>query len=221
MNQFPDIAELQAVLFDFDGVVVQSEDVYDRVTEKLAAHYDAEIPSSFCNENRGIAIALFYQRFKTAIKLNIGDRELEENCRRILWDEFSTSVQFTQGFNQFFDKIRGQVPQVALVTATSRPLIEKIFQSSNITVDFDQIVTANDVKRDKPAPDPYLMACTLLGVKPGRALVIEDSPTGLRSATEAGCQTVGITTSCDRESLKEANFVVDSFGELEELLTIV
>ncbi len=221
MSQFPDIAGLQAVLFDFDGVVVQSEDLYDRVTIKLAAYYDAKIPVSFFDANRGIATALFYKRFKAAADLNVDDHDLQENGRRILWDEFSSSVKLTSGFKQFFDKVRGQVPHVALVTATSRPLLDKIFQSSNITVDFDHIVTASDVKRDKPAPDPYLRACELLRVKPCHTLVIEDSPTGLSSATAAGCQTVGITTSCVRESLKEANFIVDSFGELEELLTIV
>ena len=109
----------------------------------------------------------------------------------------------------------------ALVTATPRSLLDEIFKNSNIAIAFDHIVTGNDVKHNKPAPDPYLKACELLSVEPERALVIEDSPNGLRSAVSAGCKTVAITTSCKKDSLKEANFVVDSFGELEELLTIV
>ena len=82
-------------------------------------------------------------------------------------------------------------------------------------------MTSSDVENTKPAPDSYLIACDKSGVDPAQALVIEDSPTGLRAATAAGCQTIAITTSCPKDSLKEANFIVDSFGELEELLTIV
>ncbi len=217
----PDIGQLKAILFDFDGVVVQSEDVYDRATTKLGVLYDVKIPQPFYEANRGIAERLFYERFKAAFDLDVDLNALQENGRRLLWAEFSTSVQYTPGFQQFFAKIRKHVDHAALVTATPRPLINEIFKNSNISVDFDHIVTSSDVENTKPAPDPYLKACGLLGVKPDQTMVIEDSPTGLRSATVAGCQTVAITTSCGRDSLKEANFVVDSFGELEELLTIV
>lgn len=221
MTKHPDIASLQAVLFDFDGVVVQSEAVYDQATTKLGARYGITIPEPFFEANRGISETLFYERFKTGFNLDVDMEDIQENGRKFLWEAFSRSVHFTPGFQQFYLRIRQIVGKVALVTATPRPLIEEIFKNSSIQVAFDYIVTSSDVLNTKPAPDPYLKACDLLGVDPARALAIEDSPTGLRSATLAGCQTIGITTSCNRDSLKEANFVVDSFGELEELLTTV
>ncbi len=221
MTKHPDIGSLQAVLFDFDGVVVQSESVYDRATKKLGAHYGLTIPEPFFEANRGIAETLFYQRFKSNFELDVDLEEIQEHGRKYLWEAFASSVQITPGFQQFYKWIREVVGKVALVTATPRLLIDEIFKNSSIQVHFDHIVTSSDVIRTKPAPDPYLKACELLGVDPARALAIEDSPTGLKSAVAAGCQTVGITTSCNRESLKEANFVVDSFGELEELLTTV
>jgi len=208
------------VLFDFDGVVVQSEGVYDQATRKLGALYNVEIPESFYDENRGIAEAAFYGRFKRRFNLDVDDEELQSNGRRLLWEAFTTAVYITDGFEQFYGKVRGRDINVALVTATAKPLLKEIFQNSGLEIMFDQIVTSSDVAKNKPAPDPYLKACELLMVQPDQTLVIEDSPTGLRSATAAGCQTVAITTSCPKESLKEANFVVDSFGELEELLTI-
>ncbi|MCF7826003.1 MAG: HAD family phosphatase [Candidatus Marinimicrobia bacterium] len=221
MTKRPDLGRLKAILFDFDGVVVQSEDVYDRATKKLGDMYGIHIPQPYYESNRGIAETLFYERFKATFELDVDMPTLQENGRKLLWSEFSSSVHYTPGFQQFYRKIRKQVSHVAMVTATPRPLIDEIFKNSNIEVDFDFIVTSSDVKETKPAPDSYLKACEICGVEPAQALVIEDSPTGLRSATAAGCQTVGITTSCGQDSLKEANFVVDSFGELEELLTIV
>jgi len=217
----PEISQITAVLFDFDGVVVQSEDVYDRATKKLGDLYGIEIPPSFNDANRGIAEALFYERFKAAFHLDVDLPALQKAGQRLLWTEFSKSVKYTPGFEQFYARVRQYVDQVALVTATPRPLIDEIFNNSKLAVEFDLMVTSSDVEHTKPAPDSYLRACVLLGIEPSQALVIEDSPTGLRSATSAGCQTIGLTTSCHRDSLKEANFIVDSFGELEELLTIV
>jgi len=221
LNTSPDLDRFKAVLFDFDGVVVQSEDVYDRATKKLGEVYDVEIPDSFYEANRGIAETLFYERFKSFFQLDIDVPTLQEKGRELLWSEFSSSVHYTPGFQQFYAKIRQHVEHVALVTATPRPLVNEIFKNSNIDVDFDFMVTSSDVENTKPAPEPYLKACGLFGVEPAQALVVEDSPTGLKSATTAGCQAIGITTSCAKDSLKEANFIVDSFGELEELLTIV
>jgi HAD superfamily hydrolase (TIGR01509 family) len=212
---------LDAVLFDFDGVVVQSEDVYDQVTRKLGALYDVEIPESFMDGSRGVGESLFYKRFKSTFNLEVNDSELQAHGKKLLWEAFTTSVSLTEGFIDFFLKIREKGLGNALVTATSRPLLNAIIKNSNLDIKFDHVVTSSDVLRNKPAPDPYQRACELLEVQPQRALVIEDSPTGLKSATEAGCQTVAITTSCPKESLEAANFVVDSFGELEELLTIV
>lgn len=220
MNKRPDLGGLKAILFDFDGVVVQSEDVYDRATKKLGESYGVEIPKQFYEANRGIAETLFYSRFKSEFSLDIDMTDLQEKGKKLLWAEFSASVHYTPGFQQFYSKIRKHVNHVALVTATPRPLVDEIFKNSNISVDFDFIVTSSDVENTKPAPEPYLKACDKIGVDPAQALVIEDSPTGLRAATAAGCQTVAITTSCTKDSLKEANFIVDSFGELEELLTI-
>ncbi len=221
LTQRPDMGPIKGLLFDFDGVVVQSEDVYDRATIKLGELYQVEIPEPFFESNRGIAEGLFYERFKATFALGVELEKLQADGRRLLWGEFSAAVQYTPGFQHFFKIMRKRLKHIALVTATPRSLIDEIFTNSKIDVDFDHIVTASDVSRNKPAPDPYLKACGLLGIAPSQAIVIEDSPTGLKSATSAGCQTIGITTSCDRESLKEANFVVDSFGELEELLTTV
>ena len=162
MSSLPDVGRLQAVLFDFDGVVVQSEDVYDRATLKLGNLYGVKIPKAFYETNRGIAEELFYDRFMSAFNLKVDSEELQENGRRILWGEFSNSVQYTPGFLQFLSKVREKVNHVGLVTATPRPLINEIFQNSDISVDFDCIITSSDVERTKPAPDPYLKTCEFL-----------------------------------------------------------
>ena len=95
LSNSPDVGGLKAVLFDFDGVVVQSEAVYDRATRKLGDLYKVDIPNSFVDANRGVAESVFYERFKSTFKLDVDDEDLQANGRKLLWSEFSTSVQFT------------------------------------------------------------------------------------------------------------------------------
>ena len=132
MSLRPDFDCVQAVLFDFDGVVVQSEEVYDRATTKLGELYKVRIPEPFFEANRGIAEALFYERFKTTFNLDVAMEKLQEDGRRLLWNEFSVSVSFTPGFQQFFNKIRIILQHIALVTATPRGLLDLIFKNSKI-----------------------------------------------------------------------------------------
>ena len=82
------------------------------------------------------------------------------------------------------------------------------------------IITAEDIVHGKPRQKPYLKTAEKLGVVPADALIIEDSVNGVRSGKAAGCPVIAITTSFPRERLVEfqADYVVDSFAELERLL---
>jgi beta-phosphoglucomutase-like phosphatase (HAD superfamily) len=90
----------------------------------------------------------------------------------------------------------------------------------NLSPYFSTIITGEDVINGKPHPEPYLKTAEKLGVAPANALVIEESLNGVRSGKGAGCRVIAITTSFPRESLIEiqADYVVDSFAELERLL---
>jgi beta-phosphoglucomutase-like phosphatase (HAD superfamily) len=87
---------------------------------------------------------------------------------------------------------------------------------------FSAIVTSHDIVHGKPHPEPYLKTAEKLGVAPANALVIEDSVQGVRSGKAAGCRVAAITTSFPRERLLEveADYVVDSYAELSELLAL-
>ncbi len=76
------------------------------------------------------------------------------------------------------------------------------------------LVTADDVERGKPAPDPYLMAASQLGVAPEDCVVIEDAPAGVKAAVAAGMQVIALTTSHPRTELQEANFIIDDLLEV-------
>jgi beta-phosphoglucomutase-like phosphatase (HAD superfamily) len=96
---------------------------------------------------------------------------------------------------------------------------QRIFEIFNLSPYFSTIITGEDIINGKPHPEPYLKTAEKLGVAPANALVIEDSLNGVRSGKAAGCRVIAITTSFPREPLMElqADYVVDSFAELERL----
>ena len=86
----------------------------------------------------------------------------------------------------------------AIATSCTIPLAKARIEAAEL-VPPSVLVTADDVQRGKPAPDPYLEAAARLGVDPGRCLVVEDAPAGLASAREAGCPTLAVVTTTPEE----------------------
>ncbi len=212
------LTDLDAVLFDFDGVVVLSEHVYDVATQELAEELDILIPQEFCDRMRGQSDRVFFDAVMQEFQPDIEFEEMVAIGRQILLKAFATGIQHMPGYLDFRALVDRSGLRSGLVTSTPVKLLDYIFENSSLAVRFEQTVTGNDVTNLKPHPEPYLKMCTLMEVQPARALVIEDSPAGVRSARAAGCFVVALTGTSARDSLSPAHFVVDSFAELSELL---
>lgn len=96
----------------------------------------------------------------------------------------------------FAQSLRGKLP-MAIATGGSRLVIEKTLQAVSVSDVFDEVVTADDVAVGKPAPDIFLRAAELLGVKPERCLVLEDAPAGVMAAQLAGMTVISIPAPLD------------------------
>lgn len=206
------------MLFDFDGVVVLSEHLYDVATQEMAQQLGIVIPPSFNTRMRGQSDRVFFDALKVEFEVDIPADELYEMGRSILKRTFAQTVTHTPGYVEFHTRIRQLGWRSGLVTSTPRLLLDYIFEHSDLNDGFDHIITADDVEFPKPHPEPYLSMCQLMETEPSRTVVIEDSPAGVKAGRAAGCQVIAITTSSDPESLTEADFVVDSFEAVSELL---
>ncbi|HET9401827.1 MAG TPA: HAD family phosphatase, partial [Candidatus Acidoferrales bacterium] len=83
---------------------------------------------------------------------------------------------------------------------------------------FDTVVTADDIRRPKPDPEPFQVACGRIGIAPASCLVVENAPLGVESAHRAGCRAVAICTTLTRDDLREADWIVANHREFESLL---
>jgi HAD superfamily hydrolase (TIGR01509 family) len=124
------------------------------------------------------------------------------------------------GSREFIQKAHEKGLKLGLTTSALLENQQRAFDMFDLWPFFSTIVTGQDIVHGKPHPEPYLKTAEKLGVAPANALVIEDSVHGVRSGKAAGCRVAAITTSFPRERLLEveADYVVDSYAELNSLL---
>lgn len=201
----------QAVVFDLDGLLVDSEPLWERaersVVESLGGRWTPELQR----------ILIGGGPHDTAAKLGeLLGSDPEEVDRRMLaaaLEQFGGGVPLRAGAERLVAGLHGRVP-LGLATNSRQALADLALASTGLGTLFDAVVAAEDVSHPKPAPDPYLRACALLGAEPARAVALEDSPLGVRSARAAGLWVVGCP-SLPSVELHEADAVVASLTDLD------
>ena len=218
MNTLADtLANARAILFDMDGVLIDSEPVHEEAIVALTGEMgrkltDKDLLFSFKGApEKSMAAKLmeiFPENTKTAEEL-IG-RKVD------LYADLFPAVKLIDGAKEFVEKSHAAGRKHALVTSASRSTQELTFETFGFGPFFDDIVTGEDIKRGKPDPEPYLIAAEKLGVKPEECVVIEDSINGVKSGHAAGCVVIALTTTFPEKDLLEAgaHFIVRAFSEL-------
>ncbi|MCZ7592408.1 MAG: HAD family phosphatase [Kiritimatiellae bacterium] len=211
---------LQAVVFDFDGVIVDTEhlhyEAFNKILEPLGLGLTWEdyVRDLIGFDDRGAFTWTLQKAGRSASVEEV--RALVERKAAIFNSMVSGgSPTPFPGSVELIRALSGRIP-LALCTGALRSDIEPIIHGLAIANAFDAIVTADDVSASKPDPMSYRLAVDLLAERYNReiihetALAIEDTPTGIASAKGAGLKVLGLTNSYDREYLDRADFVRDT-----------
>ncbi|MGQ9837462.1 MAG: HAD family hydrolase [Cyanobacteriota bacterium] len=217
-----------SLFFDMDGVIVDSEPIHAQAgaiaLERCNLSIDlAPISLQFKGCTDWDMFAYIVEQFTET-----SENERQAAIQRLLetkasaFAELLEQVSLVPGVLEFLAASRQRFATLALTTSATRRDQEHIFNRFNLGCWFDRVITAEDIQRAKPDPEPYLKTAAMLGVDPRLCLVIEDSPNGIRSAKGAGCFAVGLTTSFRPTELRQAgaDAVVESFASLAELLNL-
>jgi len=199
----------QAILFDMDGVIVDSEPLHKRAHEETFKQYD---------------IVLTDEDFKTHIlsktELDGLNAYLKHINRQIDPQEFmrkravvfsrlmTQKIEAYPGMIEMIRDLSNQVP-LALVTNSRRANTDQVLQMLEIDDCFDIIVTSDSVENGKPDPEGYVKAMSLLLKQPEECVIVEDSPTGVTAANEAGIYCIAVTNTHTAAELNHAGIVVD------------
>ncbi|SEL96524.1 HAD family hydrolase [Nonomuraea pusilla] len=182
---------MEAVFFDMDGLLVDSEKVWleieTEVMARLGAVWTIEHQARLVGGSMERAVAYMLAVSGADVPPGtVRDWMVEGMVGRL-----SLGVPVMPGAGELLAALRAEGVPVALVTSSLKDIAEAALGAVGRHL-FDAVVTADDVRRTKPDPEPYLTAAAMLDVEPVRCVVLEDSPTGVAAATAAGCAVVAV-----------------------------
>jgi HAD superfamily hydrolase (TIGR01509 family) len=205
------MAELpQAVVFDNDGLLLDTESVWTRAEEDLFERRGLEFTPAdkleLVGTSAAIAGAILERRLGEAGRAE----ELIEELNVLVVAELERGVEAMIGARELLERLRERGTPIGLVSNSPLRFVRRSIEIAGFEHLFDVVLSAHEVAAPKPAPDPYLEACRRLGVEPGPSVVaLEDSPTGVAAARAAGLTVIGIP-SVEGVALEEAHHLAES-----------
>jgi HAD superfamily hydrolase (TIGR01509 family) len=208
---------VEAVVFDMDGVIIQSEEVWDEVRERYVrergGRYDAEVQRALMGMSSTEWSRYLHEQAGVADEPEAIN---EEVVRRML-ETYRGRLPLIDGAVEAVRRIGERWP-LALASSSNRPLIDAVLEVAGLAEWFRATVSSEEVAHGKPAPDVYLEAARRLGLEPTACAAVEDSHGGIRSAKEAGMRVIAIPNPSyppDDEALRLADVVLGTIRELE------
>jgi sugar-phosphatase len=195
-----------AILFDLDGVLVDSTGSVTRQWRRWAEEQDLE-PDKVVETAHGVRTIEIVRRLAPHLDAEAETLRLE---KREADDHEGVSVM--PGAAELLKAI--PEGRWCVVTSGTRYLATARLQLGNLPMP-QVLVSADDVSKGKPNPEPYLMGAKLLGVNPAECLVVEDAPAGIRAAHAGGMKAIGITSTYRAAELQEADAVVQKLGQIK------
>ncbi len=183
--------KIKGVIFDMDGVILDSEKLYVRFWCEAGRFYGFPMEEKHALSIRSMARPLASEKLKGVFG-NSFDYEAVRTKRVELMDDYveKNSIEIKEGAKELLLYLTENGYKVALATATPPKRAERYLKIHDLYKYFDVTVSASMVGIGKPAPDIYLKAAEMLGISPQSCIALEDSPNGIKSASSAGCVTV-------------------------------
>ena len=181
-----DISNFKGVIFDLDGTLIESGDVWTQIDIDFLGKRGFAVP-----ENYGKAVSAMDFRqaaiyTKQLFSLPETIEEIAAEWRDMAIWHYTNDIEPVKGAPEFVRKLHSKGVKLALATASSRELYEPVLKRCGIYDCFDFFATTEQVERGKGFPDIYLLAAELLGLKPGECAVFEDIPEGVGAAKQGG-----------------------------------
>ncbi len=214
-----DSTKCLAALFDFDGVVMDTEPQYTAFWDVQGKNYFPEI-ENFGLIIKGNTLTHIYNKY-----LN-GEFEIQKELTAKI-DAFEASMRFeyVPGFERFLKELKEAGVKTAIVTSSAQPKMQNVYRAHpEILESVDRILTAEMFTQSKPHPECFLLGAEVLDTVPENCVVFEDSFHGLAAGNAAGMKVVGLSTTNPKEAIADkAHVVIPDFQEftVEQMMTLL
>jgi HAD superfamily hydrolase (TIGR01509 family) len=205
-----------AVVFDLDGVLLDSEQLWDAAREQLARERGGRWHDSAQRDMMGMSSREWSRYMHDTIGLAEPPEEINCEVVQRLADLYRRRLPVIPGACEAVERLAARWP-LGVASSSNRELIDLVLELLGVQHLFKATVSSEEVARGKPAPDVYLEAARRLGADPARAAAVEDSQNGILAAQAAGMRVIAIPNRHfppDEQALAEADVVLDSLAGL-------
>jgi len=212
---------IQAIIFDMDGVLADSEPLWNDIDAAFLRNFDIDYRGEHKLHVMGKSFPLSSQFYKEQYKIERSVTELVKLRTEAAREVYATKIVLFDHVPQVLKKLHDSHWRIGLATSTVRECAIPMLERHDIKKYFHKITTGDEVERGKPYPDIYLRAASKLNIEPANILVVEDSPAGIEAAQCAGMRVAAIP---DRridgidELVKNADFILNGIKNLPELV---
>jgi HAD superfamily hydrolase (TIGR01509 family) len=207
---------IAAVVFDMDGVIVDSEQVWDEVREEYTRESGGTYTGSATRDMMGMSSTEWSRYMAESLRVPGTPQEINAAIVERMLARYGEAPPLLPGAVEVVRAIADEWP-VAIASSSNPELIDVVLRVTGLAADVREWVSSQEVARGKPAPDVYVEAARRLGVEPRACVAVEDSHNGIRSAAAAGMRVIAVPNTHfppDAESLAHADVVLGSVAEL-------
>jgi len=207
---------IDAVVFDLDGLLIETEELWAKVREQLARERGGSYDAQAQRDMMGMSSPEWSRYMHERVGLPESPEVIVAEVIAQMEARYRERLPLIDGAVEAVERLAGSWP-LGLASSSNRPLIDLVLELSGLGRFFRATVSSEEVARGKPAPDVYLEACRRLGVEPIHAAAVEDSHAGIGSAKAAGMRVIAIPNPSfppGEKALADADVVLGSLAEL-------
>jgi HAD superfamily hydrolase (TIGR01509 family) len=205
-----------AVVFDLDGVLLHSEEVWNEAKRELVEERGGRWRDSAPRDMMGMSSPEWSRYLGDELGVDMDPERISADVVARVEDIYRRGLPFVEGAREAVERIGERWP-LGLASSSNREIIDLFLELSGLADRFQVTVSSEEVERGKPAPDVYLEALRRLGAAPQAATAVEDSDNGIRAARSAGMRVVALPNPAyppGDEALGLADAVIRSLDEL-------
>lgn len=207
---------IKGVIFDMDGVIVDSEQLHEFCEKQVLKEYNINLTPSIFAEVKGLRDKEALHYYSRRFKVNEHPEVLYQKKMELFLRLLKKRTRLYHGFKTLAKDCKDKF-KVGLVTSSSKQSVSVILRHFDIKHFFDAIVTGEEVTLAKPYPEPYLKIAEKLHIKANQCLVIEDTIHGITAAKTAGAKCIAVTNTFSQKVLQETSVdhIIKSLRELK------
>ncbi len=205
------------VIFDMDGVIIDSEPIYREIEQQIFKDLNIQITNEEYDDFVGLGLDSMWRSIKQKKNISRSVDQLIEMNNEVVFNEFNKIEQLntTTNFISFLNLCLQNGIKTAIASSTPRKIIELILSKLNIKLKFDFIISGEEVKKGKPDPDIFVTVATKLNIDSKNCIVIEDSENGVLAAKAADMLCIGYKNpNSGNQNLTESDHIISDFSEI-------